>query len=148
MADRTWEKYEAPILEAVRAGEIAGRALNSDRLIEATGFQVEVLDQHLKALFDAGFVTGGDVRFRTDTGELRWQLLSVELTERSRRAIGQWPAEDAAVDLLRLVELRLANEDRIEERGKLERFRDAVTSLGGQVTRELVVAAAKAATGL
>lgn len=76
-------------------------------------------------------------------------LIGVRLTERGRRAVGVWPAEDPGDALLELLAARVAAASSPEERSRLERLFDAAKGLGGTALRELTLAYLKqAAPGL
>ena len=72
----------------------------------------------------------------------------LRLTERGRREVGQWPNENVAVALLALLDREIAAEPDYEKKSRLEKFRDAVGTVGMQVVAELIVAASRQAAGM
>ncbi len=92
MVTRTWEERELRLLEVIAQGEDGPSfALpSSDDATERTGLDPQTAQTALRALYRADYITGSKVN--THSG---WGLLSIRLTERGRRAVGQWPSENA-----------------------------------------------------
>ena len=135
MADSTWEARELPILEAVARAEAKGRFVaNNNELAETTGLERDTVDLGLFALRDARYLTGVDA-----AAEELCYLLEIRLLERGRRAIRQWPSEDAADTLLELLSARVAAASTEEDRSRWQRLLDAAKGLGGAALRELTI---------
>ena len=100
MADSTWAERELPVLEAVRAAEAAEESGSSRRrgiadrkVAELADMQLEAVRTSLYSLCDADppYVKG-EVRVSPHGG---FQMTDIRLTERGRRMVGQWPAEQS-----------------------------------------------------
>ena len=119
-AEETWETVELPILEAIRQAEINGEdQFNNDDLAAAIGLDRPLIDRTLLSLKEASppYITGVDA----ESEELCY-LLGIRLLERGRRAVRQWPSENAADQFLELVERRANETQDPEERSRLRQL--------------------------
>ena len=90
MAHPTWDERERPILEAIAAAEDADEFVDNDALALATGLPRAQVDNALRGLVEAKYITGADAT----TGAGSYELIEIRLRERGRRATGQWPPTD------------------------------------------------------
>ena len=136
MAEPTWAIRERPILEAIAAGEHEGPVPEVDDLVELTGLERTSVALALRGLVDAHYVTAVDFAGTLDPDA---DFADIRLLERGRRAVGQWPSEDAGDALLALLRDRAEEAPTEEERGRLKRFADAASALGTKALNDLAV---------
>jgi DNA-binding transcriptional ArsR family regulator len=127
MAEPTWTRREVPILEAIAARSNASVGPQSADVVADTGLSDLDVSLGLRALEDAGYVTG--VRMHKSQMKI---YANLRLQERGRRATGQWPA-DSIDSLVALLAARIASEPDAETRSRLERLRDAIAGMGRDV---------------
>lgn len=145
MAEETWSERELVILEAIFEREETGEMFTSvDEIAEATELDLEVARRGAHDLADAGFITGAGPQM-LGSG---WDLARIRLQERGRRAIGQWPSEDAYDSLVRMLQSRIAEESDPERRGRLQKLLGAVTDVGKDVDGNVLAAWFRQMTGL
>jgi hypothetical protein len=140
MADDTWKTQERPILEAVRAGELSRNFLDSESASEAVGLDVNEGAWVVQSLIEDGFLKGGD---GSDASMAYDFYMRLRLTEKGRRAIGQWPATAADAFLAEL-DRRIELEEDPAARSRLERWREAASDVTKQVIAGVIVAAGQA----
>jgi len=144
MARLKWDERELPILEAIAgleddSGENVERI---DTLVDLTGLERGDVVLGLRALVNAGYVDAIDASGPM-VGNEGAEFLDIGLLERGRRAVGQWPSEDAGDDLLELIRQRAEGAATEEERSRLRRLLEAGKAVGGRTLTEIVVAYAK-----
>ena len=143
MVDSTWTTRELPILEAVIAAQERGDDVNAAArtAVDIDGkLYGEVVDSlRLDGYLDAIVQRNG--AHRIFAAVIQGPL------PRARRAVGQWPSEDAGTELVRVLEDRMADATP-EERSKLERARDALQSLGGKLLTSIAIEYVKRETSL
>jgi hypothetical protein len=127
VADPTWARREAPILEAIAARSDAPLGPQSADVVADTGLSELDVSLGLQALEDAAYVTGA----RMHKNRLKIYA-NLRLQERGRRATGQWPA-DSIDSLVAVLAARIATEPDAETRSRLERLRDAIVGMGRDV---------------
>lgn len=142
MAERTWDKREAPLLEEIARDESEGPTygLSSDQLADRTHLDVRLARISLSALLDDGYIKGS----RLNGGEIR----SISLTPDGRRAVRQWPGDDIYEELLRVLDERIARAASVEEKGELQRFRDSAGEVGRGVIAAALWEVVRVTTGL
>jgi hypothetical protein len=144
VAEDTWQAQERPILEAVRAGEIDGTLLDSGTAGATVGLDETASGWAVQELVNAGYLTG------VDDGSLAEPFtayLNLRLTEKGRRAVGQWPpgaAEAFFAELERLI----AHENNPDRRRSLERWIEAGREAGAEIVGSAIVVGAQVALGL
>jgi hypothetical protein len=144
MAEETWQTQERPILEAVRAGEIDGTLLDSRTAGAAVGLDETASGWAAQELVNAGYITGVDAG---SLAEPFTAYLNLRLTEKGRRAVGQWPpgaAEAFFAELERLI----AHEKDPEHRRRLERWLELGREVGADIVGSAIVVGAQVAMGL
>lgn len=133
MAERTWERRELPILEAIAEADAAGEDVrDSDALAEHTGLTEADLAAGLRGLVDAEMVAGVEHVRR------RYALAAIHLRERGRRVVGQWPSEDPYDELLAIIERRILEADDPQERDRLRRLKNHILDVGKGVVSALL----------
>lgn len=145
MADRTWEQRELPILESVAQIEVEGRMYRTDTgtIADMVGIDRRTTGIALRSLLLAGYIEGAS---EDDAGG-SVGVSAPRLLERGRRAVGQWPQDNAFDDLLALLEARI-EEAEPERRGKLVKARDGLLTLGRDVGVEVLGAFLTGRAGL
>jgi len=124
---RTWESREIPMLEVIALDEQQGSGvpLASDVIGMRAGLADRDVAVGLRALHEADYVTGAAIH---TTGG--WSMINVRLTERGRRAVGQWPSDDLADELIRILDARIERAHDEGERSRLKKLRDAALDVG------------------
>jgi hypothetical protein len=140
----TWHERELPALEALAAlEETRENGSSLDEVAELAGLPRARAVIAVEALIDSGHVAGHPAH---DMAGKDW--LALRLLAPGRRAVRQWPSDDLTADaLVDVLEQRIAQEDDPDERGRLERMRDAARNLGGAALREVTVAWARQVLG-
>lgn len=119
-----------PILRAL--GRMEGSAPSSNdtvALVERTGLDVQTVQLGVAALVDAEYVGGAGEAGSLD--DVLPYYLRLQLREKGRRAIEQWPADDATVDgFMDALNTLMSATDDAEEKSKLAKVRDSVASVG------------------
>jgi hypothetical protein len=110
----TWTTRELPVLRALveMLEDPARWMVRIDELPGATGLSMTEVQQTLRALSTArpAYITAGGAEQDT------WPSIVSEVSERARRAVGQWPASDNAADVLIAALERAADSEPDEER--------------------------------
>lgn len=143
MATPTWQRRELPILEAIAQAEEKSRACHLSDVAEDTQLPMPTVRAGLKALVDADMITGDDV-----TTQEGYDLMMIELREKGRRAVGQWPTGDLVAELIQLLEVRAEATDDAVERGRLRALIDGAADIGKGTLSEILAAFVRQATGL
>jgi hypothetical protein len=144
MASGTWATHEIPILEAIADRSTSRGGPRFEDIIEATGLQAPEAQLSLRRLYDAGYIDGQDVSGFGDAG---FEMLDIRLLEPALRVVGIWPREPYD-ELLAVLERRIADESDEVRRGKLERLRDAIGSVGQGVATSVITEVVKRSVGL
>ena len=134
MADRTWETEERPLLEAYRRAEVEGRPMTTVTADQA-GLSLELYQRVLPTLSESRHLDGRAIR--SDQGPSVMMVRT--LTEKGRRAIGQWPSDDAVTELVALLKDRIAREDDPTLKQKLQRLLDSLQDVNKVVAGGLLV---------
>jgi len=140
-----WESRESRILDAVASAESQGVEANNEWLEAATALTESEVALGLRALHDAGYLTGIDT---TTMDGPSFYLMAVRLLERGRRSVGQWPSDDPAQLLIQVIEARIAAASTDDERSKLSELRDTVLGVGRDVLVSLLSTFAHQLAGL
>lgn len=130
----TWFAREIPLLEAI--AELADELDHYPSLAEVrkrAQIDPDDADEGMRALFEAGYITGVDVS--TQQG---LDLLDVRLTGDGRVAVGQWPSDDPIEALVQRLDQLIAATEKPEDKGRLERLRDAVADASKHGLGELI----------
>ncbi len=127
MAESTWEGVDRPILEAIRQAEMdQADAMAYVRAVPPGMSDVD-LQVHLVALYEGNFFEGRPI----ESAHVRPVIVSISrLTEKGRRAIGQWPSEDALTTFLQMIDDRIASTADEGSRSRWRQLREAVTAVG------------------
>ncbi len=146
MAERTWDIQELPLLEVIRNDEEEEPTygLSSDEVGRRAGLDPRTAQATLKELHRAGYIRGNEVSNHS-TG---WGLIGVMLEEKGRRAVRQWPSDDAYEELIRVLQDRLARSDDEGEKSRLLRLRDALADVGRNVVAAMIYDAGRGITGM
>lgn len=143
--ESTWETYDIPVLEAaIRHAEEHGAppGANGGQIAEITGLSIEDVGRTLSRL-DGEYL---EVRKSMGPGPIRWRADRVYPA--ARRAVGQWPADDAwGLRLAAALEQAAEDEPDPVKKGKLRTAAGAVKSLGGQVVSGVITAYITQVTG-
>jgi len=147
MVRNTWEKRELVILEAIAnyEDETGDSVPNLKRLVELSGLDAKTCSVGLKALITAQPPLVAATDASTFGG---WDVLEIDLLERGRRAVGQWPNENPANELLELLRERVESAATDEERGRWKTALDVLKALPGKALTEVTIALIKREAGL
>ena len=135
MAESTWEHLEQPILEAVAELEDTQDPLGIEGIAEHSGLPADEVRIGVKRLLDTDLMTGKEL-----AGFGVYDVLGIRLLPRGRQVVRQWPSSDPADALLDVLAERIAQEKDPEKRSRLERLRDAVSSVSKDVIAGTIVA--------
>jgi hypothetical protein len=142
--EQTWTTREQPILEAIFAGEEAGKPLNVNGVVATVSLPRGKVENALRSLRDAGFINALDASDHDG-----FDLMEIRLLERGRRAVGQWPSEDRTFEtFLSVLKDQAASESDPERRSRIQRFLEAATTVGSDVASGFLTAFLKHMTGL
>jgi hypothetical protein len=150
MADLTWDRLEQPMLERIAQAErddTLDTTLGYGAMAEAFGFTEREVMLSLFALIDA---RPAYVNAMSDDGGMSGnrfvQILG--LTERGRRAVGQWPSGDPFTNLLQLLDQRIDDVTDPGERSRLTKVRDSLLGMSRDVATSLFTAWAQQRLGI
>lgn len=143
MAESTWTERERLILEAVREAEEAGENMASAASKAVPDLPFPLYARTIESLVEAGYL-GAIVKRRGD-GEPYLALVQRLLPE-GRRAVGQWPGSDPAVELERVLTDVLDRESDPDRRTRIERLKTAVSDSGKDVITGVLTELAKRVT--
>lgn len=148
MAEETWSWREQPLLEYAteleRTGELARLKPRAHVFADALGLQEDDVTLGLGALIDARYIVAVDTR----AGGGKRIIRVTGLTEKARRATGQWPSADPFSSLVQLLEARIADTADPEVKSKLRAFRDAVLGIGSGVATSVLAELIKRQAGI
>jgi hypothetical protein len=123
----TWTTRELPVLRALveQFDDIGTDVVRIETLPAATGLDEIDVKRALRSLdtADPPYIAG------TKLEQLPYPVIISDVTERARRAVGQWPASDVAADAI-VSALSDAAEQESDEK-KRSGLRDAAAFLGG-----------------
>jgi hypothetical protein len=140
VAEDTWVAQDRPILEAVRAAEMASERLNSLTAGAAGGLEGDGAGWAVQDLVEGGFLIGA----RADSGaEAFDSYIGLRLTERGRRAVGQWPGDPVTFFMAQL-DRRIAEMLEGDERTRTQRARSHLGDIAKGVLASALVAVAQA----
>jgi len=132
VAEDTWSWREKPILEALASKEDSGGPTMSWELATSVDLTEDDFKRGLRALYESGFIAG-DSLVAED-----FILGGVRLTERGRRAVGQWPSQDLASELVQLLGRMVDSEPDSDQKGRLKRLQTAVTGVGTDLLAKVI----------
>jgi len=141
MAERTLETIERPILEAVRAAEIESRDFEPSGL----GLDPSVYVTAARSLIEDGFIDG---RVTVSGSGIVVSLMVDRLSGKGRRAIQQWPGDDAFEELVAIIRDRIAREDDPGLKRKLQHLLDSLQDVNKVVAAGMIVQLLASATHL
>lgn len=142
MAERTWETRELPILEEIGRHDLKPAGAEGSDILIASGLSDGEAFAALRGLDQAGYLTAQKFNGWTASA---YRLL--RLTERGRRAIGQWPGEDPYEDLVSVLRELVAHEADPERKSRLERVLSAMVELGKSAGSDVIAAWVKGRLG-
>jgi hypothetical protein len=140
VAEDTWESQDQPILEAVRAAEIAGERLDSLTAGAAGGLEGDAAGWAVQDLVEGDYLTGTDAHSGADAFDF---YIGLRLTERGRRAVGQWPGDPVTFFMAEL-DRRIAEMPEGDERTRAQRARSHLGDIAKGVLSSALVAVAQA----
>lgn len=140
-----WDQRERRILEAVRDGEEAGeRVLSVATLAEPLERPLEEVRRVVEALHIDGWLTGVEA-----ADAVGFELVDMRPTAKTRRYLGDWPAETGSVDvLLETLASKIDEVDDDEERSKLQRFLQSAAGVSREVLSDVLAAVIVRAGGM
>ena len=147
MAEPKWAGRERPILEALASvEEREGQVEDVDALVDLTGLERRAVVLGVRTLIDGRYVTAVPLAGDFD---LDGDYADVGLLERGRRAVGQWPSEEATGEAF-LEALRGFAEGAAtpEERTGRTKLLEAATGLSTATLGGVMIAFAKQRLGL
>lgn len=141
------------MLEAIRAIEVdrAARGVpyvdvpHTSMIAEHSDLPLSDVKASVRDLLEAypAYITASDASDVTE-----WDVMGIRLTERGRRAVGQWPGGDAYDSLLEVLDSHIEAETEPDQRAALEKFRDGALQVTREVGVSLLTAWMKSQTGL
>jgi hypothetical protein len=146
MAD-TWESIALPALRWIAEHESLG-AGNVGDIADELGADPVALVNELDRLSDGGYLAGEVGKTATGGNPRPWFLHPLRLGIPGARAVGMWPSGDAAGVLLDVLKAAEDAAPDPEERGRIAKARDALSSIGMSVLTELAVSYTKRMAGL
>ena len=145
MAESTWIARDFPILEAVVASE-GPNDVTAGYLASRLSMEQREVILGVRALEEAGYLNA-DPAYVAEAF-LPLDFHSIRPLERGRRAVGQWPREDAYEDFLATIERAIEDEPDQDERTRLKKVRDFVATTGKTVWTGLLLEYLKQRAGL
>lgn len=138
-----WTSRELPVLRALvdYLDDPDHRSIEPAQIADLAGLPQDDVHRALRALAEASppYIEGVPV------AELTYPIAVTGVTERARRAVGQWPNEEALAEtLVRELRAAAAREPDEVHKGKLHRAADALSDIGVKVVGEVL---AKLAAG-
>jgi hypothetical protein len=127
-----WMSRDLPVLHAIReleAEAAPGERLRVPQLVERTGFGERDVLKLLLRLQQANYLDGEPVATLQGVHDFR----TSGLTDRGRRAVGQWPSEDPWAALVDLLSRQIEQEQDEDKRSRLVKLREGVLSAGRTV---------------
>lgn len=146
MATDLWAERDLPLLELIAEHDADGGPIeNQDKLAKLTDLDQQQVEQSLDRLVSGGMATSVSSSMLTCIYDYHSRIRP---TAEGRRAVGQWPGRDVAAGLLEAIERRIDEAETPEERGRWERARDNLKSLGISALASVILEAGKHAGGL
>ena len=142
--ESTWETRELPLLIAIVSADDAGMPVDMRKISDDLGLDADRRANVLRSLIEDGYLLG----HVQEDGSGRSIVGPVRPTAKARRATGKWPAEGDYEDFLRVLDERLGSETDAATRDRLRGLRDALTTSGLDVMRELLKSYLKRRLGL
>ena len=144
MAQSTWEYRELAILEAVAQTDIDGpSAMSYGELREVLDISERDLFLGIRALYEGGYIQA-DFHPNGPT-----EIYGIELRERGRRAVGQWPSDDDAYgNLLQLLEERAAAEPDPDRKSRFLRVINVLEDVGANTVGGVLATLIQRAGGM
>lgn len=148
MGEQTWSVRESPILEAIfdleEEGDESGFSnVMTGNVAERARLELSETRREIRALYEAAFITGHD-----DSTGSGWDLMSIRLLERGRRAVGQWPNDDPYLSLVKMIESQIDHEPEGERRARMKKLLGALTDVGSDVAGSVLSAFMQQMLGL
>jgi hypothetical protein len=137
VADPTWSWREQAILEAVvrlERDNVDTRLWRPSKIATESGLADRDAALGLVALIQARYMVGSIAGERRLVANVR----VTSLTERARRATGQWPSERAYDDLVELLEQRIASTEDEDKQSKLRTVLSSVQAVGRDVLTDVL----------
>jgi hypothetical protein len=137
--DSTWETRDLPVLEAMvrHFDDVEVHRLDIDPLAAMTALPRTEVERALKALHEAvpPYIAGHM------TAQASYPIVLSGVTERARRAVGQWPTPESWADRMTQALNEAADQEpNPEKKGLLRQTADVV----GGIAREVII---RTATG-
>ncbi len=144
MVERSWERLEQPILEAVGELEDSDESLGLPAVAEQAGIPVEQVRIGVRRLLGTDLLDGEDTTGWSGT----FSAMNLRLQPKGRQAVGQWPSSDPAEAFLQLLAERIAEEPDPDERNRLEGVLDSAGQVGKGVLTGVITALVQQVAGL
>jgi hypothetical protein len=145
MTEDTWIARDFPIIEAVVATE-GPNDITVGQLASLLSMEQREVILGVRALKEASYLSADPVYAAEEFLPLDYH--DIRPLERGRRAVGQWPSEDAYEDFFATIERAIEDEPDGDERTRLERVRDFVATTGKTVWTGLLLEYLKQRAGL
>lgn len=133
----TWTTRELPVLRALVTSfeDVETSSVRIETLVATSGLDEKEVQRALRALSSAEppYVIG------QKPNQVSYPIVVTEVTERARRAVGQWPTSDLPGDVL-LAALRDEADREPDEtkRSRLRRAADALGAVGSDVVTKVL----------
>lgn len=152
MAQSTWDGRDLTILEAVRQAEV-----DRTHLPFADAPDLSWLAERIESLNDAEVAAGVRdlaeanppyLKGSSATTHEGFDMLSIRLSERGRRAVEQWPSGDEADLLLQILREHVDSTNDPDERSRIRQATDVLSSMTREVLTGVLTSWARQASGL
>jgi hypothetical protein len=143
VVENTWPDREGPILEAIY------RAMESGDDLGRAGHEVvpdlpeRVYQETLLALAEDDYI---EALVQRNAGDVP-TVMPTRLLTKGRRAVGQWPGDDVAAELARVVQSLEDAEPDPERKGRFRRLREALADAGKDVVARTMAELLKSLAG-
>jgi hypothetical protein len=143
MAEITWSTREALILEAMFQASESGQDVAHAARAAVPAISNDVYMETIASLASDDYI---DARVQRNANN---QALSIPLTLKpnGRRAVGQWPGDDIAFELDRVLSRLADSETDPVQKGKFQRLRGALADAGKDVAARTIAELAKSLGG-
>jgi hypothetical protein len=147
VTESSWINAELPILELLLAHEASNPGTATQELIQACQGD-KAFAIRLAALIDDGYVTGAAAHWALGRGDPIITAGIVRLTPKGRRAVGQWPNEDAGINFLRILEEKLVDLPDGDVKTRMSDLVTAARSIGTEVLSNVITSLIKSQVGI
>jgi hypothetical protein len=143
VAENTWPTRECLILEAMYRAMESGGDLGRAGREAVPDLPERVYHETLLTLAEDDYIEAHAQRSAADVVT----VMPTRLMAKGRRAVGQWPGDDLAAELARVVERLEEAEPDPEEEGRFRRLREALSDAGKDIVARTLAELLKSMAG-